>query len=84
MMNRRQLLGLVGGTAVSTVVVGAVAPPAQAFVPLIFRLLFGAAVRSSLKETAAARKQAQLSKRVKPRSKVRRRGNRAHRRRHSS
>ena len=69
MMNRRQLLGLVGGTAVSTVVVGAVAPPAQAFMPLLFRLLLGAATRDALKQEVAARKKV---KRVKPRSKAQR------------
>ena len=75
MMKRRQLLSLAGGTVVSTVALGAVAPPARAFLPILFRMLFGAAVRSSLKETAAARKQGKLGqkvKRVKP-VKVRRR-----------
>jgi hypothetical protein len=55
-MNRRQLLGLAGGTAVSTVVVGAVAPPAQAFMPFLFRLLLGTAVRSELKQRKVGQK----------------------------
>ena len=74
MMDRRKLLGLVGGTAASTVVMGAVAPPAQAFFPFWFRLLFGAAVRDTLREEAAARKKAkQVVKKPKSKVKVRRR-----------
>lgn len=38
-MNRRQLLGLAGGTAVSTIIMGEIAPPAQAFFPLWLRAL---------------------------------------------
>ena len=52
-MNRRQLFGLAGGAAASAVVVGVTAPPAQAFAPLIFRLLMGTAVREAWKETKA-------------------------------
>jgi hypothetical protein len=52
-VNRRQLFGLAGGAAASAVVVGVMAPPAQAFAPLIFRLLMGTAVREAWKETKA-------------------------------
>jgi hypothetical protein len=52
-VNRRQLFSLAGGAAASAVVVGATAPPAQAFAPLIFRLLMGTAVREAWKETKA-------------------------------
>ena len=73
-MKRRQLLGLAGGTVVSTVALGAMAPPAQAFIPFLFRLLLGAATRDALKQEAAARKQAkQVPQATKPKSKVRRR-----------
>lgn len=48
-MNRRKLLGLAGGTVVSSLVMGAVAPPAQAFFPLWFRLLMGVAIRKQKK-----------------------------------
>jgi hypothetical protein len=53
MMNRRQLFGLAGGATASAVVLGATAPPTQAFVPLIWRLLMGTAVREAWKETKA-------------------------------
>ena len=73
-MNRRQLLGLAGGTVVSTIALGAVAPPAQAFMSFLFRLLLGAATRDALKQEAAARKKAkQVPQAKKPKSKVRRR-----------
>jgi hypothetical protein len=68
-MNRRKLLGLAGGTAVSTLVMGSVTPPAQAFFPLWFRLLMGVAIRSRKK---ANKLQPQPRKRVK-RGKRRRR-----------
>jgi hypothetical protein len=42
-VKRRHLLGLAGGAAASAVVVGATAPPAEAFLPLLFRMLMGAA-----------------------------------------
>lgn len=52
-MNRRQLFGLAGGAAASAVVVGATAPPAQAFLPFLFRMLMGTAAREAWKETKA-------------------------------
>jgi hypothetical protein len=52
-VNRRQLFGLAGGAAASAVVVGATAPPAQAFFPLLMRLLMGTAARNAWKETKA-------------------------------
>jgi DNA invertase Pin-like site-specific DNA recombinase len=52
-VNRRQLLGLAGGAAASAVVVGVTAPPAQAFLPLLFRMLMGTAAREAWKETKA-------------------------------
>jgi hypothetical protein len=55
-VNRRQLFGLAGGAAASAAVLGATAPPAQAFFPLLFRLLLGTATRNALKETKAADK----------------------------
>ncbi len=61
-MNRRQLFGLAGGAAASAVVVGATAPPAQAFAPLIFRLLMGTAAREAWKETKAEYKAKKAAK----------------------
>jgi hypothetical protein len=55
-MNRRQLFGLAGGAAASAVVVGATAPPAQAFLPLLFRMLMGTAAREAWQETKAGQK----------------------------
>jgi hypothetical protein len=72
-VNRRQLLGLAGGTAASAVFVGATAPPAQAFAPLIFRLLMGTAVREAWKETKAeykAKKAANAKDKRKPSRKL--------------
>ncbi len=68
-MNRRQLFGLAGGAVVSAAIVGATAPPAQAFAPLIFRLLMGTAVREAWKETKAeykAKKAANAKGKRKP------------------
>jgi hypothetical protein len=50
-VNRRQLFSLAGGAAASAVVVGATAPPAQAFLPLLFRMLMGTAAREAWQET---------------------------------
>jgi hypothetical protein len=72
-VNRRQLFGLAGGAAASAVVVGATAPPAQAFAPLIFRLLMGTAVREAWKETKAeykAKKAANAKDKQKPSRKL--------------
>lgn len=72
-MNRRQLFGLAGGAAASAIVVGATAPPAEAFAPLIFRLLMGTAVREAWKETKAeykAKKAANAKGKRKPNQKL--------------
>lgn len=71
-MNRRQLFGLAGGAAASAVVVGATAPPAQAFAPLIFRLLMGTAVREAWKETQAKYKAKKAAANAKGKRKPRR------------
>jgi hypothetical protein len=55
-VKRRQLFGLAGGAAASAVVLGATAPPAQSFLPLLFRALMGAAGREALKEMKAGDK----------------------------
>jgi hypothetical protein len=49
-MKRRQLLMLAGGTAATAVVVGATAPPAQAFLPLLIRFAIGQGIRQSLRK----------------------------------
>jgi hypothetical protein len=71
-MNRRQLFGLAGGAAASAVVMGATAPPAQAFLPFLWRALMGTAVREAIRDTVAeqkAKKAAALkAKRAKSRS----------------
>jgi hypothetical protein len=51
-MKRRQVLMLMGGTTVSTVVLATAAPPAQALFPLLLRIIAGQAVRRSLKKMA--------------------------------
>ncbi len=52
-MNRRQLFSVAGGATASAVILGSTAPPAQAFAPLIWRLLMGTAVRNAWQETKA-------------------------------
>ena len=53
-MKRRQLLGLGVGAAASTAIIGATAPPAQAFLPLWLRLLLLAARARKKNKTALA------------------------------
>ena len=67
-MNRRKLLVLTGGAVVSTVTLGTIAPPAQAFVPFLLRLLLGQAVRSSLKDAVKARKKVPKVRKVSPKN----------------
>ncbi len=71
-MKRRHLLGLAGGAAASAVVVGATAPPAEAFLPLLFRMLMGAAARNAWKETKAGHKVKQAVANAKSKRKPRR------------
>jgi hypothetical protein len=56
-MNRRQMFGLAGGAAASAVVMGATAPPAQAFAFLIWRALMGTAVREAIRDTVAGERE---------------------------
>jgi hypothetical protein len=54
-MKRRHLLGLGLGAAASTAIIGATAPPAQAFLPLWLRLLMLAArARKKVKAAPAS------------------------------
>jgi hypothetical protein len=65
-MKRRQLLGLGVGAVASTAIIGATAPPAQAFLPLWLRLLLLAARARKKNKTAQKNsvvKQSQRSKR---------------------
>jgi hypothetical protein len=55
-MNRRKLFTFVGSAAASAVVLGATAPPSQAFFPFLFRLLLGQAVREELRKRPSTRK----------------------------
>ena len=55
-MKRRQLLMWAGGTTVSTLVVGATAPPAQALFPLRFRFLVGQGVRQAIRDRRKGKK----------------------------
>ncbi len=73
-MNRRQLFGLAGGATAAAVVMGATAPPAQAFAFLIWRVLMGTAVREAIRETVAEQKAKKAKARRARNSKPRRQG----------
>jgi hypothetical protein len=60
-MNRRKLFTFIGGAAASAAVLGATAPPSQAFFPLLFRFLLGQAVREQLRNRSSGRKKKKVS-----------------------
>jgi hypothetical protein len=62
-MKRRQLLMLLGGTTASTAVLATAAPPAQAWFPLLVRILAGPAVRKTLRDRAKAKNSKGISTR---------------------
>jgi hypothetical protein len=47
---------LAGGAAASAVVIGATAPPAQAFLPLLLRMAIGQGIREAIRERRLKRK----------------------------